>query len=234
MAAWTHHVDSLAERSGHSGVRSPQAGVSHLREYAEHPGCDRLTTGLDPAMTLGCGGFGGNITSDNISPKHLINVKRVAFEIRPAPQVPMVPAVPEVPRALFSNAVSIVPALPKAPAKSAPESIATENLTNRIDTFLASRGLGTKPLEPLERLAPLEPAKLSSSSARMTSVPPSEQARNCSWVSGLSLPQPHATRVTLRTSSYTRAGLSRKHLSHNRLTIVSAACYPACGQFFIA
>jgi hypothetical protein len=26
-----------------------------------------LTTGLDPALTLGCGGFGGNITSDNIS-----------------------------------------------------------------------------------------------------------------------------------------------------------------------
>ena len=43
-----------------------------------------LTTGLDPAMTLGCGGFGGNITSDNISPKHLINVKRVAYELRPA------------------------------------------------------------------------------------------------------------------------------------------------------
>jgi acetaldehyde dehydrogenase (acetylating) len=29
-----------------------------------------LTTGLDPSMTLGCGGFGGNITSDNISPRH--------------------------------------------------------------------------------------------------------------------------------------------------------------------
>ena len=28
-----------------------------------------LTTGLDPAMTLGCGGPGGNITSDNISPE---------------------------------------------------------------------------------------------------------------------------------------------------------------------
>ena len=27
-----------------------------------------LTTGLDPSMTLGCGGYGGNITSDNISP----------------------------------------------------------------------------------------------------------------------------------------------------------------------
>ena len=41
-----------------------------------------LTTGLDPAMTLGCGGFGGNITSDNISPRHLLNIKRLAYEIR--------------------------------------------------------------------------------------------------------------------------------------------------------
>jgi acetaldehyde dehydrogenase (acetylating) len=43
-----------------------------------------LTTGLDPAMTLGCGGWGGNITSDNISPLHLINVKRLAYEVKPA------------------------------------------------------------------------------------------------------------------------------------------------------
>ena len=43
-----------------------------------------LTTGLDPAMTLGCGGWGGNITSDNISPRHLLNIKRLAYEIRPA------------------------------------------------------------------------------------------------------------------------------------------------------
>src|ERR1051326_8183780 len=43
-----------------------------------------LTTGLDPAMTLGCGGWGGNITSDNISPRHLLNIKRVAYELRPA------------------------------------------------------------------------------------------------------------------------------------------------------
>src|SRR6187397_810108 len=43
-----------------------------------------LTTGLDPAMTLGCGGWGGNITSDNISPRHLRNSKRRAYELRPA------------------------------------------------------------------------------------------------------------------------------------------------------
>src|SRR5687767_5858739 len=43
-----------------------------------------LTTALDPAMTLGCGGYGGNITSDNISPRHLLNIKRLAYEITPA------------------------------------------------------------------------------------------------------------------------------------------------------
>src|SRR6266545_4416274 len=42
-----------------------------------------LSTGLDPAMTLGCGGYGGNITSDNISPRHLLNIKRLAYEVSP-------------------------------------------------------------------------------------------------------------------------------------------------------
>src|SRR5688572_7350683 len=99
-----------------------------------------LTTGLDPAMTLGCGGFGGNITSDNISPKHLINVKRVAYELRPAPSA-KVPEVPVVPRASFEKAVPGSPSLPKAPEKPQPESISSDALTSRIDKFLASRGL---------------------------------------------------------------------------------------------
>ncbi len=41
------------------------------------------TTGLDPAMTLGPGSWGGSSTSDNISPLHLINVKRLAYETKP-------------------------------------------------------------------------------------------------------------------------------------------------------
>ncbi len=41
-----------------------------------------FSTGLAPAMTLGCGSYGGNITSDNITPLHLINVKRLAYEVR--------------------------------------------------------------------------------------------------------------------------------------------------------
>ena len=43
-----------------------------------------LTTGLPPALTLGCGGLGGNSTSDNITPRHLLNLKRLAYGIRPA------------------------------------------------------------------------------------------------------------------------------------------------------
>lgn len=40
------------------------------------------TTGLVPAMTLGPGTWAGSSTSDNIGPLHLINIKRLAYEIR--------------------------------------------------------------------------------------------------------------------------------------------------------
>lgn len=41
------------------------------------------TNRLFPSMTLGPGTIGGSITSDNISPLHLVNIKRVAFETDP-------------------------------------------------------------------------------------------------------------------------------------------------------
>ncbi len=41
------------------------------------------TTSLFPAMTLGPGTIGGSITADNISPLHLVNIKRLAFETNP-------------------------------------------------------------------------------------------------------------------------------------------------------
>ena len=40
------------------------------------------STNLFPAMTLGCGAPGGNITSDNIGPQHLMDIKRIAWESR--------------------------------------------------------------------------------------------------------------------------------------------------------
>ncbi|TYR78909.1 acetaldehyde dehydrogenase (acetylating) [Priestia megaterium] len=40
------------------------------------------TTGLMPSFTLGCGSFGGNVTSDNVTVLHLINIKRMAYGIK--------------------------------------------------------------------------------------------------------------------------------------------------------
>jgi len=36
------------------------------------------STGLTPSMSLGCGTLAGNITSENITARHLVNVKRLA------------------------------------------------------------------------------------------------------------------------------------------------------------
>lgn len=41
-----------------------------------------FSTDLSPSMTLGCGSWGGNVTSDNVSPIHLMDIKRMAFETR--------------------------------------------------------------------------------------------------------------------------------------------------------
>ena len=52
------------------------------------------TTGLFPALTLGCGAVGGSSSSNNISPLDLINIRRVAWGTRneDAPRAPFDPA----------------------------------------------------------------------------------------------------------------------------------------------
>ena len=95
-------------------------------------------------MTLGCGGYGGNITSDNISPRHLLNIKRLAYEIAPVSPSRPVPA-------------SAQPAsLPKAATAPVPSGLPADALAKRIDAFLASRGFavpGTTPAGKHENLA---------------------------------------------------------------------------------
>jgi acetaldehyde dehydrogenase (acetylating) len=107
------------------GLKKP-AGRIVVNTPTTH-GSIGLTTGMDPAMTLGCGGWGGNITSDNISPRHLLNIKRLAYEITPAVVRPA--------------AGPAGPALPRPPAAPAvPGGIAADVLARRIDEFLTSRG----------------------------------------------------------------------------------------------
>jgi hypothetical protein len=43
------------------------------------------STGLFPALTLGCGAVGGSSSSDNISPLNLINIRRVAWGMETVP-----------------------------------------------------------------------------------------------------------------------------------------------------
>jgi acetaldehyde dehydrogenase (acetylating) len=121
-----------------------------------------LTTGLDPSMTLGCGGWGGNITSDNISPKHLLNVKRLAYEVISASAAaaslqPPGSAVSAPGGQISQNSIGPGPDrsgadLPKAPARPAPPTgISAETLARRIDEFLTSKGYTASPPPTLQR-----------------------------------------------------------------------------------
>lgn len=40
------------------------------------------STGLNPSFTLGCGTWGGSSVSENVTPEHLINIKRVAYGLK--------------------------------------------------------------------------------------------------------------------------------------------------------
>src|SRR5258708_7356487 len=112
------------------GLKKP-AGRIVVNTPTTH-GSIGLTTGVDPAMTLGGGGWGGNIPSDNIAPRHLLNIKRLAYETTPA-----VYAKASATTASAPGGVS----LPKPPVPPvAPGGIAADVLARRIDEFLTSRG----------------------------------------------------------------------------------------------
>jgi acetaldehyde dehydrogenase (acetylating) len=79
---------------GHSlGIHSNNEMI--IREFALKKPASRIlvnsstthgaigaTTNLAPAMTLGCGAVGGSATSDNITPMHLIDIRRMAYGVR--------------------------------------------------------------------------------------------------------------------------------------------------------
>jgi len=67
-------------RTREYGSRMPAMRV--LVNTPAPQGSTGITTNLLPGMTLGCGAIAGNITSDNVGPLHLINVKRLAYVVR--------------------------------------------------------------------------------------------------------------------------------------------------------
>jgi acetaldehyde dehydrogenase (acetylating) len=99
-----------------------------------------FSTALPPSMTLGCGSWGGNVTSDNVSPLHLMDIKRVAFETRPvASKRPAVAAqqVSAMPAPAPSRPAPAVTASTSRPA-GAPK-VSREEIAAIVDRFLANR-----------------------------------------------------------------------------------------------
>jgi acetaldehyde dehydrogenase (acetylating) len=75
-------------------------------------GTTGYTTGVMPSMTLGSGGVGGAITGDNITVHHMYNVKKLAYEIRTAPDAAFTPGSTDDPaqRRSFSGGAPSSPA----------------------------------------------------------------------------------------------------------------------------
>ena len=102
-----------------------------------------FSTALPPSMTLGCGSWGGNVTSDNVSPLHLMDIKRVAFETRPVKSVR--PAV----AAQAAATRTPVMAQSKQQPVAAAGRINREEIAAIVDRFLAGRHTDDqKPLPP--------------------------------------------------------------------------------------
>ena len=97
------------------------------------------TTHLFPSMTLGCGSWGNNITSDNIGPQHLLNVKRLAYETREyIPKEVIEPATISDQNERTELSANIV---------TDTENVAGDGLEIQIADFLDKRGLLPKASE---------------------------------------------------------------------------------------
>lgn len=132
-----------------------------------------LTTGLAPSMTLGCGALGGNITSDNITPRHLVNIKRLAFEVAPYVAAGQAPPAPEPPAAKTPAPSPPPPVVPSGPRRSpavagdppaALRRMSSADLRRRIESVLAARRQGSPPPGP----PPPAPARPGPATARAT------------------------------------------------------------------
>jgi acetaldehyde dehydrogenase (acetylating) len=164
-----------------------------------------FSTALPPSMTLGCGSWGGNVTSDNVSPLHLLDIKRVAFETRPVkskrPAVATATTATSAPAP--AHAAPVVSTPKQAPvAASVPGKINREDIAAIVDRFLAGRqpeettdrpARGSEPESEAGSMytAPARPAESSSQPANggrstpapVKAAPSSNGARTVDFVS---------------------------------------------------
>ncbi|MEW6734589.1 MAG: aldehyde dehydrogenase family protein [Acidobacteriota bacterium] len=146
------------------GLHQPAARII-VNSPTTH-GAIGLSTNLPPSMTLGCGSWGGNVTSDNVSPLHLMDIKRIAFETRPVTRVSSnITAKPAIATAdlaariaaqvieqtraraaVLQTAVeaSQTTASAGVPIANTPTTLNDEAIANLVDRFLAERKLSAR------------------------------------------------------------------------------------------
>ncbi len=120
-----------------------------------------FSTALPPSMTLGCGSWGGNVTSDNISPWHLMDIKRVAFETRPVKSAR--PAASRTQQPAFSS-ISPLQTTPSAGGINVGAGgVSREEIAKIVDRFLSGRQgsqtpspTGGMPLHATDSPAPIQ------------------------------------------------------------------------------
>lgn len=125
------------------GLRMPAFRV--LVNTASPQGSTGITTNVFPSMTLGCGAIAGNITSDNVGPQHLTNIKRIAYVARKASEAFTVPAE-------SLAATPMAQSKPPSPAVAAQSSAAVspavggagldrQRVASAVEQYLASKGI---------------------------------------------------------------------------------------------
>jgi hypothetical protein len=95
-------------------------------------GSTGITTNIFPGMTLGCGAEAGNITSDNVGPQHLINIKRLSYVVRK-------------PEEAFQMPLDINQAPAGPPINTGLGPIDRGTLVAAVERYLESRGIAIVP-----------------------------------------------------------------------------------------
>ncbi|HZI62817.1 MAG TPA: aldehyde dehydrogenase family protein [Pyrinomonadaceae bacterium] len=118
-----------------------------------------FSTALPPSMTLGCGSWGGNVTSDNVSPLHLMDIKRVAFETRPVKSA--------------RPAVGVQPAFSAArPTQASEPAIAGAKIDRQEIAAIVDRFLAGKRVEaPAPSASPLPQPQIEPEAGSMYTAP---------------------------------------------------------------
>jgi len=105
------------------------------------------TNELLPSMTLGPGTFGGSIISENVSAKHMFNVKRLAFETRPINP----PSGGDFPKTGSAHAIpNIKPPVSHNPPTVAPKPSPAKSWMEEIDERIRVKATNAPQREPKE------------------------------------------------------------------------------------